>query len=135
MCFKIAKEHVVWTTTKVYKVMSNNGPYLSSPYYPNGKQYQVGDILECDSDEYVDIVFITFWQKFNKAKAGIYVLDTREFAINYLNSVREFGQVMAVLECEVDPKDFLYHDVQGSMATYKKVKFLSILYASNRSLD
>jgi hypothetical protein len=129
MCFDIAKEQTRWTTKRVYKVMYfGENRKLKSPHFPKGLFYRVGETIHCHADYYFDIRYSSRqWT----AKAGIYVLHNIESALMYGTTlvgppiIREITR--AIVECEVDPNDFLYHDTESTMATYKKAKFSKII--------
>jgi hypothetical protein len=123
-----------WAMTSVFKAMFIEGAVLMSPHYSKDRTYRVGETIHCDSDDYVhdqaDLSSPSWFTsvRYSQAKQGIYVLATYQVALRYAQTLRDkyFHQV-TILECTVDPQDFLYHDTESTTATYKKVKFSKII--------
>jgi hypothetical protein len=106
---------------------------LYNRIYNKSPVYSVGDTIASHSVDYTaevvalraDLLYSAY---ITQARAGIYVLSTEDEARKYTYTLvgdryaaGELGFV--ILECEVDPSDFLYHDYDNSMATYKKARF------------
>jgi hypothetical protein len=142
MCFKIANTQTPWVQTTVYKVMvvtdcTGDNLIFRSPHYHQINEltpvYAVGDIISSHSDEYTEQIALHESLMYHAlplkmAKAGIYVFsikdDARRYAYKLVLSRCVYGMSgFVILECEVDPTDFLYHDTENMMATYKNVRF------------
>jgi hypothetical protein len=133
MCFEIPSKQTPWTTPTVRKVMFIEDNLLFSPHYAKNAFYKIGETIECHSDDYTrpPIVYEKSWyfrptEKLPLAKAGIYVWSHYLHALSYANTLRYQGSPVAIIDCEVEPQDFLYHDESLTMATYKKVKFAKL---------
>jgi hypothetical protein len=125
MCFEIPAKQTPWTQTIVYKVMRLEFGMLASPvYYDKSKLYQLGDIQELAPHEtyYIENIFNCRY-----TQHGIYVYKTLNGALK--GHIHSMSSSFRIVECEVDPKDFLYHSddfVESYRATYKKIKLLRL---------
>jgi hypothetical protein len=125
MCFAIAPKQRPWKRTIVYKMMYVTNDYetylrnkdnpikvLYSPYHAMSIRRKLGAWMHASKKKF---------ESFGTAKAGIYVFKFKKDAEAIADSLYR-----VVVTCEVDPKDFLYHDNDNEQATYKKVKLVKI---------
>ena len=105
MSFLISTKPKPWKQTKVWKVVRLDGKKIMSPVYDDvAGQYRLGKTRRA-----IGKVFVHDYTAGTVAQAGIYVFRTLRGAKRDLADYDNYFTTYAVLEMEVDPKDFLYH--------------------------
>lgn len=121
MCFKISDGPNKWRNTTVFKVVqkinTDAGVRFTSPIRHCKSDYVIGEVLRADGVDFLS-------HSTRSTRAGIYVCKSLAAVRNYIRrNLSNYG-ALAILECSVDPRDFLYksngdeRDYRGC-ATYK----------------